>query len=58
MPTPLRSMYSVHDDIKEKTFELEISWVCDESGKKHTLVPADLKEAAEKAAKEAKEAEE
>lgn len=49
-------MYSVHDE-KEKAFELEISWVCDESGKKHTLVPADLKAAAEAVAKAAKEEE-
>jgi len=51
-------MYSIHDELKDKQFELEITWICDESGRKHTLVPADLKAAAEEAGKTAKEEEE
>jgi 20S proteasome subunit alpha 7 len=36
-----------HDDNKDKIYELEISWVCDESNHIHTLVPTLLKEEAE-----------
>mmetsp|Transcript_9593 Transcript_9593/g.28054 ORF Transcript_9593/g.28054 Transcript_9593/m.28054 type:complete len:249 (+) Transcript_9593:61-807(+) len=50
-------MYSIHDEVKDKQFELEITWICDESGRKHVQVPADLKAAAEAAAKAAKEEE-
>ena len=28
-----RSIYKLHDDVKDKEFELEMSWVCDESGR-------------------------
>lgn len=48
-------IYKLHDDVKDKDFELELSWVCDESGKKHTMVPEDLRAEAVKAAVEAKE---
>lgn len=51
-------IYKLHDDIKDKAFELEMSWVCDESDKKHVLVPEDLRAEAVKLAKEAKEKEE
>jgi len=37
-----RIIYKFHDDIKEKDFELELSWVCDESGRQHQYVPAEL----------------
>eukprot|EP00003_Mantamonas_plastica_P008586 TRINITY_DN1760_c1_g1_i2.p1 TRINITY_DN1760_c1_g1~~TRINITY_DN1760_c1_g1_i2.p1 ORF type:complete len:204 (+),score=80.99 TRINITY_DN1760_c1_g1_i2:252-863(+) len=43
----------VHDDIKDKDYELEMSWVCDASNKKHQLVPKDIKEAAMAYAEEA-----
>lgn len=42
-------IYGVHDEIKDKPFELEISWICDESNKKHTLIPSELLEEAKKA---------
>jgi 20S proteasome subunit alpha 7 len=51
-------MYSIHDDVKEKQFEIEISWVCDENGRKHAHIPSELLEAAVAAGKAAKEAEE
>lgn len=39
-------IYTAHEDNKDKEFELEMSWCCDESGKRHTFVPEDvLKEA-------------
>lgn len=48
-------IYKLHDDIKDKDFELEMSWVCDESKRKHVLVPKDLKAQAAAQAKQAKE---
>jgi 20S proteasome subunit alpha 7 len=35
-------IYSVHDDVKDKDFELEMSWICEESDRKHQRVPAEL----------------
>lgn len=39
-------IFKLHDDIKDKDFELEMSWVCDASDKKHTMIPADVRAAA------------
>lgn len=47
-------IYKLHDDIKEKAFELEMTWICDESNRKHGRIPDDLRTAAIVAAKEAK----
>lgn len=44
-------MFSIHDDSRDKEFELEISWICKESGGKHQHVPAELVLEAERAAK-------
>ncbi|BFI22152.1 20S proteasome subunit alpha 7 [Marchantia polymorpha subsp. ruderalis] len=35
-------IYNVHDEAKDKAFELEMSWICDESKREHQRVPADL----------------
>ncbi|KAG1670975.1 hypothetical protein FOA52_014364 [Chlamydomonas sp. UWO 241] len=43
-------LHRVHDD-EAKPFEIEMSWVCDESGKTHERVPAELLAAACTAAK-------
>lgn len=32
------SIYGVHDEAKDKDFELEMSWVCDESNRQHGKV--------------------
>jgi len=48
-------IYKLHDDVKDKEFELELSWVCDESNRKHVMVPADIRAEAIRAGKEAKE---
>jgi len=48
-------IYQVHDDAKDKAFELELSWVCDESQRRHEKVPADLHATAQAAAKAALE---
>ena len=36
------SIHLVHDDNKDKEFELEMTWISPESAMKHTAVPADL----------------
>ncbi|KAG6537119.1 proteasome subunit alpha type-3-like [Zingiber officinale] len=48
-------IYAVHDEAKDKAFELEMSWVCDESNRQHQKVPDDLLEQAKTAAKAALE---
>lgn len=48
-------IYGVHDEAKDKTFELEMSWVCDESNRQHQKVPEALLEEAKAAAKAALE---
>ncbi|KAL0487665.1 proteasome subunit alpha-3 [Acrasis kona] len=48
-----RIIHLVHDPVKDKDFELELSWVCDESKRVHQLVPKEVKEEAEQYAKEA-----
>jgi 20S proteasome subunit alpha 7 len=42
-------IYSIHDEVKDKPFELEISWVSDASEKKHELIPKALLEQAKQA---------
>ena len=44
---------TVHDDVKDKAYVLEMSWICEATGWKHRMVP----EARAKAAREAAEAE-
>ena len=41
----------MHDEAKDKPFELELAWVCAASGWKFELVPKAAKEAAEAWAK-------
>eukprot|EP01113_Clastostelium_recurvatum_P049610 TRINITY_DN921_c0_g1_i2.p1 TRINITY_DN921_c0_g1~~TRINITY_DN921_c0_g1_i2.p1 ORF type:complete len:249 (-),score=71.52 TRINITY_DN921_c0_g1_i2:130-876(-) len=53
-----RIIHSVHDPIKDKDFELELSWLCEESGRKHQVVPKDLLVDAEERAKAIIEAQE
>merc|ERR1711935_62627 len=47
-----RIIYQNHDDMKDKIFYLEMSWVCAETGGRHVPVPRDIVTEAEKAAKE------
>ena len=37
------SIFKVHDDAKDKDFELEISWIGPESNGRHEMVPEDLR---------------
>ncbi|KAH9062171.1 20S proteasome subunit [Lactarius vividus] len=50
-----RIIHLVHDDAKEKEFELELSWIGDETNGRHVPVPQDLFEEADRKAKEALE---
>jgi len=43
---------TAHDEAKDKEFELEVTWVCDESKGKHMFVPKDIVEEAVRKAKE------
>ena len=54
-----RIIHVLHDEGKDKPFELEMSWLCEESGWVHKGVPRDyIKEAVEWAKKDIEEAEE
>merc|ERR1711974_15056 len=44
-------IYKIHDDVKDKDFELELSWVCAESNNKHQRIPEDLLAEANEAGK-------
>eukprot|EP00111_Clytia_hemisphaerica_P016101 TCONS_00047654-protein len=48
-------IYVVHDEVKDKAFELELSWVGAESNGKHQMVPKDIASEAEELAKKAME---
>lgn len=50
-----RSIYLVHEDAKEKEFELELSWIGQETKGVHLQVPKDLHRDAEAKAKAALE---
>jgi len=50
-----RIIYLVHDDVKDKAFELEMSWVGAASEGRHQTVPAEQFALAEAAAKQALE---
>ncbi|KAN0063882.1 putative proteasome subunit alpha type-7 [Thecaphora frezii] len=46
-------IFKVHDDAKDKDFELELSWIGPESKGRHEFVPEELKKEAIRKAKEA-----
>lgn len=46
-------IHLVHDDAKEKEFELEMSWIGAETNNVHLAVPKDLFEEADKKARDA-----
>lgn len=45
------SIHQVHDEAKDKDFELELSWISPVSGWKHMTVPKAIADEAEKKAK-------
>ncbi|CAK9811509.1 Proteasome subunit alpha type-3 [Anthophora quadrimaculata] len=48
-----RIIYLVHDELKDKQFELEMSWVGEHTKGRHERIPADVKTEAEAKAKQA-----
>ncbi len=48
-------IYQVHDEVKDKMFELELSWVTEGTGGRHERVPREVFDEAEKFAKAALE---
>ena len=48
-------IYVVHDEVKDKNFQLELSWVGKDSGGLHKMVPKNLMEKAEEDAKKSLE---
>ncbi len=46
-------IYIVHDEVKDKSFELELSWICEQSKGRHERVPANVFTEAETYAKAA-----
>merc|ERR1719187_107485 len=48
-------IYIVHDEVKDRHFELELSWVCEASGWRHQRVPQAVFQEAERHAKAALE---
>ena len=44
--------------MKDKKYELDLSWICDESDQKHQLIPLDIKAEIIKTAEEIIEKEE
>eukprot|EP01125_Pyxidicula_operculata_P002375 TRINITY_DN12253_c0_g1_i1.p1 TRINITY_DN12253_c0_g1~~TRINITY_DN12253_c0_g1_i1.p1 ORF type:complete len:257 (-),score=54.38 TRINITY_DN12253_c0_g1_i1:26-796(-) len=46
-------IYSVHDELKDRMFELELSWICPQSNNQYQKVPKDVFERAEQIAKAA-----
>lgn len=51
-------IYQVHDELKDKDFKLELSWVGEDTKGLHKLVPAHIYEEADKAGRDAMEDEE
>jgi hypothetical protein len=50
------SIHLVHDDTKDKEFELELSWIGPETNGRHVSVPRDLWAEADRKAREALDA--
>jgi 20S proteasome subunit alpha 7 len=48
-----RIIHMVHDEAKDKEFEMEMSWICPETDNQHKFVPKHVVENAERLAKAA-----
>lgn len=51
----IHRIYVVHDELKDKQFELEMSWVCEQSKGMHVRVPPAMQKEAERSARAAME---
>jgi len=45
-----RILHALHDSVKDKDFELELSWICKASDNTHQMIPKDLAKKANDAA--------
>ena len=50
-------IHTVHDEVKDKNFELEMSWICPQSKNRHAPVPKEILARAEAWAKQQLESE-
>eukprot|EP00008_Paramoeba_atlantica_P007785 CAMPEP_0201488544 /NCGR_PEP_ID=MMETSP0151_2-20130828/18837_1 /ASSEMBLY_ACC=CAM_ASM_000257 /TAXON_ID=200890 /ORGANISM="Paramoeba atlantica, Strain 621/1 / CCAP 1560/9" /LENGTH=252 /DNA_ID=CAMNT_0047873859 /DNA_START=79 /DNA_END=837 /DNA_ORIENTATION=+ len=50
-----RIIHVIHDDVKDKPFELDMAWICEKSGFKYQDVPHDVVEEAQKFAEKSLE---
>merc|ERR1719162_206055 len=41
-----KCMHGLHDEVKDKPFELEVAWICEESGWKHSMVSKEIRDEA------------
>jgi len=53
-----RILFKLHDEVKDKALDVELSWVCDASKRLHVTVPDDIAQEAIRLAKDAKKKEE
>jgi 20S proteasome subunit alpha 7 len=53
-----RILFKLHDEVKDKALDVELSWVCDASKRLHVTVPDDIAQEAIRLAKESKKKEE
>jgi len=51
-------LHVLHDEVKDKPFELEMSWICEETKWQHKMVPNDIRDEAEAWAKQSIEEDE
>ena len=51
-------LLTCHEEMKDKKYELDLSWVCEESEQRHQLIPKDVKAEIIKQAEELIEKEE
>lgn len=51
-------LLTCHEEMKDKKYELDLSWVCEESEQRHQLIPGDVKAEILKQAEELIEKEE
>jgi 20S proteasome subunit alpha 7 len=49
--THTRRIHSCHDEVKDKEFELELSWIGPDSNFRYELVPRDIKAEAQQYAR-------
>jgi hypothetical protein len=41
--TEFKRLHQSHEEFKEKKFEIELSWICEKTDRKHQVVPKDIR---------------